>query len=421
MRKTALIVSPYFLPSNLVGVHRNRMLAANLERFGWHPIVITVDPRDYGEPLDDRLLALVPEGLEVIRVPALSTRLSRAFGIGDVSLRGYFALRRAVGRLLAAGTGDVVFVSILPGYSSLVGAWAKRTWKVPFVLDYQDPWVSEWGASRPAFSKERTAHRIASILERRAMREVDAVTAVSDGTLDSLRSRRLLPGTMPVEILPIGVEPNDHEVAMRIGRSAIARTEGRREIVFLGSMSDAMLESVRTLFESLAAVRSKGRDVRVNLIGVSGQPAGRDSLGLANLARSMGIAECVNVLPARIGYLDALRTMQDADMLLLLGTRYSHYTASKVFPYWLAGKPILGLFHEASTVFKILGDLGGGRLVGYGASGPRAHVGDLARLIEETADGGLAAVPPRQPDGLRNYTGAATAAAYAALFDRLTR
>jgi hypothetical protein len=417
----ALIVSPYFLPSNLVGVHRNRLLAANLERFGWRPVVVTVDPRYYEEPLDHRLLELMPMNVDIRRVGALPTRLSRAVGIGDASLRGYLGLRREIGRLLASGMGDLIYVSILPGYSSLIGAWAKRKWQVPFVLDYQDPWVSEWGAVQPMLSKSGMAHRLASLLEARVVPHADAVTAVSDGTLDGLRKRGLLGQDTPVEILPIGVDATDHEIASRVGHSVISRTPGRSEIVFLGSMGDGMLESVAALFTALASVRARGKRVRVSLIGVSGQPHGSDTLGLTELAATMGVAECVNVLPDRIGYLDALRTMHDADMLLLLGTHYAHYTASKVFPYWLAEKPILGLFHEASSVFGVVSELGGGRVIPYGASGPRQHAEELAGAITDAIERGAESVPPRNPDGLRKFSGAATAAAYATLFDRLVR
>ncbi len=35
-----VIVSPYFPPSSLAGVHRARHLAKHLPSFGWHPIVV---------------------------------------------------------------------------------------------------------------------------------------------------------------------------------------------------------------------------------------------------------------------------------------------------------------------------------------------------------------------------------------------
>jgi hypothetical protein len=66
---------------------------------------------------------------------------------------------------------------------------------------------------------------------------------------------------------------------------------------------------------------------------------GKDALGVAAMAREIGVGDIVQLEPRRVPYLDALRTMQNADVLLLLGSTDSHYTASKLFPSWLANRP----------------------------------------------------------------------------------
>src|SRR5437016_2709186 len=98
--KRAILISPYFAPSNLAGGQRARLLASHLSAFGWEPIVLTVDPRCYEEPNDSASLALLPKGLRVERVRALPARLCRLFGFGDVSLRAHWAMRRKVAELI---------------------------------------------------------------------------------------------------------------------------------------------------------------------------------------------------------------------------------------------------------------------------------------------------------------------------------
>ena len=44
--------------------------------------------------------------------------------------------------------------------------------------------------------------------------------------------------------------------------------------------------------------------------------------------------------------------------ILLLGSTERHYTASKLYPALLAKRPILALFHHASSVVSILRDAG---------------------------------------------------------------
>ena len=60
-----------------------------------------------------------------------------------------------------------------------------------------------------------------------------------------------------------------------------------------------------------------------------------------------------------------------ASAILLLGSMERHYTASKLYPALLARRPILALFHEASSVVSILRDAGSEptvRVVAYGRS-----------------------------------------------------
>ena len=100
MKRTCLIVSPYFPPSTLAGVHRARHLAKHLPSAGWNPIVVCVDEIFHEERLDPGLLSLVPSSVEVKKVRALPASMTRLFGIGDISLRAYSQLRNTVFRTL---------------------------------------------------------------------------------------------------------------------------------------------------------------------------------------------------------------------------------------------------------------------------------------------------------------------------------
>ena len=68
--KTVLILYPHWPPSNLVGVHRVRLVANNLARHGWHPVVLTVHEDFYEEPGSAESVRLVNESAEVIKVTA---------------------------------------------------------------------------------------------------------------------------------------------------------------------------------------------------------------------------------------------------------------------------------------------------------------------------------------------------------------
>src|SRR5207244_11942726 len=116
--------------------------------------------------------------------------MCRLFGYGDVSLRAHWAMRRKVEELIRNEKIDLIFATVLPGYTSLIAAWAKRKFGLPFVLDYQDPWVSDWNREQSYLSKQGLAHWLASRLEPGAVAAADAVTTVSDETLQTFRCRK---------------------------------------------------------------------------------------------------------------------------------------------------------------------------------------------------------------------------------------
>jgi glycosyltransferase involved in cell wall biosynthesis len=420
--KRVVLVAPEFVPRNLAGVMRTRFLAAHLAAFGWTPTVLTLREECYEGTLDDRSRALLEPEVRVERVGAWPASWCRPFGMGDVSLRAQWSLRRRLAELIHAGEVDLVFVTMLPGYSCLVGAWAKRKFGVPLVLDYQDPWVTEWGARQPLYSKAGLAHRLATWLEPAAARAADAFTAVSSETLDTLRERGLMRPHTPVEILPIGADPADHAVAARFGRSQIQRSPDELVLAYLGTLTERMLPATEAVFRAAAQLQTRQPKRRVSLhfIGTSAQAAGRDVHGLVALARACGVGANFRLEPRRVDYLDALSSMQSADVLLLLGSTDSHYTASKIFPCWLSGRPVFGLFHEASTVTSLAHELGGVGLVTYrDGEDPRERVAAVATMLEGIGERGLGGLPTRQEGALEPYSARGLARRFAGLFDRV--
>lgn len=420
--KRVLLVAPEFVPRNLAGVLRPRFMASYLAEFGWEPVVLTVRPECYEGPLDEGLRAVVPERVRVVRVGAWSAAICRRMGIGDIALRAQRAMRHRAGQMMQAGEVDLVFASVQPGYGGLVGAWMKRRWGIPFVLDYQDPWVPQPSAPLQWLSKGAWAERIARWLEPGMVRCADALTAVSDMTLDSLRSRHLVRAGIPVEIIPIGADAADHELAARLGGARRKPTTDEWVFAYVGTLTQRMLPAARAALLAVGelARRHPSRRFKMQFIGTSAQPDGRDPHGLKQMAAECGVGDLFELEPRRIAYLDSLRAMQDADALLLLGSTDPHYTASKLFPCWLSGRPVCGLFHEASTVNALAGELGGVGVVTYHeARGPGERVPEFAALLAEVSVRGLQALPARRETGFEPHSARSVARRFGALFDRV--
>lgn len=402
---------------------RTRFISAYLGEFGWEPIVVTVDPVHFEEVADPASATLIPAGVRVERTGAWSKRICRSIGLGDLSLRAQFQLRRKVAELIRSERINLIFCTVLPGYNALIGAWAKRKFGIPFVLDYQDPWVTDWGSSQPRLSKAGLAHLLAVRLEPLVHRYVDAVTAVSDATLDTLRQRNLLKLGIKVRTLPIGADQADYNVAAGLGRFLIPSgptSEAKAfEVVYLGTLTERMLPALRSVLHALSQVAVKSR-LNLSLIGTSAQPNGIDRLGLDSIARECGAGGLIRVEPRRVPYLDALRTMQKADLLLLIGSTDRHYTASKLFPCWLSGRAILGVFHEDSTIVSLSAELGGVRLITYKTHvSPETKVQEVRNALQEIVDNKAGAVPPRHEEAFEPYSARGVARRFADLFDQV--
>ena len=131
MNRNAIIVSPYFPPSTLAGVHRARHLAKHLPAAGWTPIVVAVDEAYHEERLDPGLAALVPPSVEVVKVPALSQRVCRPLGLGEISLRAWRPLKAALRHLLETRPIGAVLITGSPYYPMLLAGEIKRRFGVP--------------------------------------------------------------------------------------------------------------------------------------------------------------------------------------------------------------------------------------------------------------------------------------------------
>jgi glycosyltransferase involved in cell wall biosynthesis len=362
--RRVLLISPHFPPDSSAATHRVRLLAPHLSAWGWEPTVLTLDPSSYEGGLDPELGRTVPSTVRVVRCRALPAALTRAVGIGDLGLRSLPALYRAASRLLEAERFDALFITIFPAYTAMLGPWLSKRFRVPFVVDYQDPWVGAWGVhvgggpnGRVDF-KSRASRRLAEWLEPRVVRAASAITAVSEGTYEPILRRN--PGIRPItEAIPIGADPKDFDSPVdEAPNSVFDSADGFVHVVYTGALLPLGFETLRAVLGAAARLREREiglRDrLRFHFIGTSNQSAPSALERVMPIAREFGLAEIVRERPARLPYSAIVRVQRQASVLLAMGSTEAHYTASKIYPLLLARRPILAAYHEASSVTDVL-------------------------------------------------------------------
>jgi hypothetical protein len=355
---------------------------------------VTVDPAGYEGRLDPGLLSLVPPGLRVIRCPAWPVRWTRPLGIGDLGLRAYVPMRRACTDLLERERFDALFITIYPTYPALLGPGLKRRFGLRFVLDYQDPWVGAWGdtvgggVDGQADWKSRATRRLAGWLEPRAVQAADAITAVSSGTFQSVVDRYGASAPADCAVLPIGGEPADFEILrhMSVNNPYFDRNDGLCHVSYVGTLLPLGAETLSAVLEAVALLKGRRADLyarlRLHFFGTSNQTAGEPVGRVKPIAESIGVADCVSEVPVRVPYLDALRIQLDSHVLLLLGSSERHYTASKLYPALLAKRPLLAVYHEASSVVVTLNRVGRPPSVRLIVFDDRGAVESIERIYE---------------------------------------
>jgi hypothetical protein len=402
MGRRVLMVSPHFPPDTSAGAHRVRLLAPHLPRYGWEPTVVSVDPRRYETRLDPGLAQLVPASLRVIRCTAWPGRWTRWIGVGDLGLRAFSGLRRACVRLLRQEHFDALFITTYPIYPALLGPMLKRRFGVPFVLDYQDPWVGAWGKTvgggpggRPDL-RSRLSRALAMRLEPRVVRAADAITAVSELTYEQLRLRYPEIRETLCAAIPLGAEPADFEQLRRCPRPNpyFDPKDGGFHVCYVGTLLPLGFETLRGVLSAVGLLRDRRPELygglRLHFFGTSNQTRPDVTPRILPIARELGVADRVTEIAPRIDYLDALTVQIQATAILLMGSSEPHYTASKLYPALLSGRPILAAYHQASSVVEILRRTApspGARLVTYTESEPagsrvEAIYSALVALIE---------------------------------------
>lgn len=391
--KRVLIVAPRFAPSNAADSHRVRQSLPYYAEAGWEPVVLAVDPAEVEAPRDPALLQTIPDDVEVVRTGAVPRSWTQRIGLGSLEARALIPLARAGGRLLRERAFDLVFFSTTALNLSVLGPRWLKEFGVPFVIDVQDPWVSDYyeGAEAPpppgGALKYGLTQAASRTCEPYVLRRSAHVVAVSPAYPESLVRRYPWLSNDRFTVLPFGAPEHDFEVLRenRVANPVFDPSDGMEHWAYVGRAGGDMAFALGALFEAFATARradpARYDRVRLHFVGTSYAEGDRAEKTVEPVARQHGVADLVDERPHRIPYFEALQVLMNADALVVPGSDDPGYTASKLYPYVLARRPLLAVFHEASTVVDVIRQSQAGVVVPF-ASGEKAA--DVAGRLAES-------------------------------------
>ena len=423
--RSVLIVSPCFPPVSTPEMQRVRMSLPYFSRFGWNPIVLAVQPEFIEGVLDPLLMDTIPPDIEIHRVRALPCSLTRRVGLGDLGLRSFPFLHGAGARLMEDQSIDLVYFSTTVFTVTPLGRFWKQRFRIPFVVDMQDPWVTDYWKTHSSVkrgAKARAADTIHRILEPWTMPQADGLIAVSQDYITTLQSRYPRLARVPCLVLPFGAAEADFAIVRKTPQPNpfFDASSNHFHGVYVGRGGADMGPSLKIIFGALRQGLDQEPELfsrlRLHFIGTSYAPDDRRQKTIEPIATEFGVAHQVLEHPQRIPYFQALQALLDASFLLVPGSDDPQYTASKIFPYILARKPILAVFHERSSVCSILRRTGAGSALSFDPAHPSDYSSDLLPIWS----GLLHALPfSQQTDwhAFNRYSAAEMTRQQCALFD----
>ncbi len=402
--KRVLIVSPHFPPINAPDHQRIRTALPFLEEYGWKAAVLAVHA-EYVEGVEDPLLEkTLPATTRIVRTRALLVRWTRLFGVGSVALRALPFLWMAGNKLLRKGpTFDLIFFSTTMFPVLILGPLWKRKFGIPYVVDYQDPWISDYyRRTRNAPPGGRVKYWVSSLISRMlepaVVRGATEFVVVSDKYREDLLIKYPFLEGNQFTTLPFGAPEGDFLLLEELGLSqGSVWPSASRQIVYMGAAGPFMAPAFRLLFSALARSRQKNRvlwqNVRFKFIGTSYAPSGRAKKVVEPIAVEFGLQDIVEEQTDRVPYFDALTAIRRASGLLIIGSESTSYSPSKIFPYVLARRPTLAILHRDSPAVEILRHCRGAEIIEF-EEDERSPTSDIDESLAEFMRNVEVGMPP---------------------------
>ncbi|MDH7911514.1 hypothetical protein [Winogradskyella sp. SYSU M77433] len=345
---TVLIIYPHWVPANLAGVQRPRLIGNYLKGFGWKPLLLTVKSEYYEERLDPLMEKTASEDIEVVFTKAYKVFKPRI--VGDIGLRAFPFLKKEALRICKERKIDFIWIPIPSFYTAILGRLLYNKTKIPYGIDYIDPWVRD--ITNQNNLRAKLSQVVAKTLEPFAVKKAALITGVSTPYYQSVLDRNFK--VKPVHAgMPYGFDPNDHKIHLNDIQYPWDNQPDCKPWVYAGAFLPNSHLFVESFFEVIAKLRKEGDwddKIRLYFVGTGMYPAKR----ITSYAKDKGIDDIVFENRERYPFLHILNFLSKADKVLLFGSTEQHYTASKTFQCLLSNRPLFSMLHNDSSAVEVI-------------------------------------------------------------------
>ena len=339
--RRVLMIAFHFPPlAGSSGIQRTLRFVQHLPSQGWQSIVLSADPRAYDVVSDD-LLPEIPPATVVERPFALDT--ARHLAIAG-RYPGFLARpdrwRTWALRAIPAGLHlirkyrpDVIWSTYPIATALLIGGRLHRLTGVPWVADFRDPMAQE------GYPADARTWRSFQRIEQDAAHHAHRLVFVTPSAQALYRARY---DGVPAERFALIENGYDEEsfAAAESGADCAPLNAGCFTLLHSGIVYPSERDPA-AFFAALGRMRGDGR-ITAGSLRIRFRASVHEDL-LRRLAVKSRTTDLVEILPA-VPYRQALEEMLRADGLLVMqGSNCNEQIPAKLYEYFRARRPILGL------------------------------------------------------------------------------
>ena len=353
MSKRALLIAFHFPPQAASsGIQRTLSFSRQLGRFGWEPMVLSAHPRAYVQQ-NPTQLASIPAGMVVRRAFVLDTkrhlgfrgRYSETMALPDRWVSWWFDGVLSGLRMVRRHKPQVLWSTFPIASAHLIGLTLQRLTGLPWIADFRDPMLQP---SYPVSPRQRAVY---GWIERQTLRRCRYAVFTTQSALDSYKARFPELGAGKLRLIENGYDEDEFGALVGDTRPPAGPLTGRVTLLHSGVLYRNGRDP-EPFIEALAALKASGRVDAASLRVILRAPG--DISGTRAKAARHDVDDIVEVLPP-VPYREALAEMLAADALLLFqGTPFNSQIPAKIYEYFRARKPVLGLVDPAGETATVL-------------------------------------------------------------------
>lgn len=354
--KNVLFVSYTFPPLLAPGSFHCLRAVRHLPKYGWNPIVVTVDEKYSSFPKDFDLLNTLPKDLKIFSTKTVEYRLllkiiNRTLpwllAVPDQQIGWYpFAMAQSK-RLLKEFKIDLIYTRANPFTCHMVGLALKKQTNLPWVTHFSDPWTDS-----QYFKKyNKLQHNINKSLEQQTVALADAIVFTNEQAKD-LVMHKYPQYQHKGFVIPQGF---DRELVEEVKKSDLLKqltaVKKSFRMVYTGNFYGE--RNPVNLMSAVSKIKSSHPDLVANLeILLVGEVENKH---IQTIAES-GLNNSIKIVKT-VPYRESIAYMLSADLLLLIDApndKPSPFLPSKLIEYVSTNKPILGLTPVTGAAAELL-------------------------------------------------------------------